>query len=236
MFKDNDFLYINYVAMFKDTKEVIDTNIEEEAKKANIYSPDKKYAPQLVILGEHRVIKGLEEALYNMNPDEEKEIEIPPDKAYGERDPSKVKIVSLGELRRQGVTPHVNDVVRLADGSYATIKSISGGRVILDLNHPWAGRVLLYRVKVVKALQTESEKIKALLDRWFGENLSSKINVEISEDKKSLKITIPKEMYLIDDLQLRKYMCAKDIITYVLPEAVLTYIESYTKDTFSSSQ
>ncbi|MBP1358086.1 MAG: peptidylprolyl isomerase [Sulfolobus sp.] len=234
MFKDNDFLYISYVAMFKDTKEVIDTNIEEEAKKANLYSPDKKYEPQLVILGEHRVIKGLEEALYNMNLSEEKEIEIPPDKAYGERDPAKVKIVSLGELRRQGISPHVNDVIRLADGNYATVKSISGGRVILDLNHPWAGKVLLYKVKVIKVLQDEKEKIKALMDRWFGENLSNKIVFELSEDKKALKFTIPKDMYLVDDIQIRKYMCAKDIISYVLPEAIITYIEEYNKATFSS--
>lgn len=33
MFKDNDFVYIDYVSKIKDTGEIIDTTIEEEAKK-----------------------------------------------------------------------------------------------------------------------------------------------------------------------------------------------------------
>lgn len=230
MFKDNDFLYIDYISKIKDTGEVIDTTVEEEAKKANIYNPEKKYKPLLVILGEHRVIKGLEEALYNFNENEEKDIEVPPDKAYGEKDPSKVKIVSLGELKRQGISPYPNMLVRLADGNYATIKSVSGGRVILDLNHPYAGKTILYHVKIVKVLRDEKEKIKALIDRWFGEN--NKLELEISEDKKQVKINIPKDYFFLEDLQTRKYILAKDILTYVLPESSVVFTETYNKETF----
>ncbi|ARM76004.1 FKBP-type peptidyl-prolyl cis-trans isomerase [Acidianus manzaensis] len=230
MFKDNDFLYIDYTSKIKDTGEVIDTTNEEEAKKANIYNPEKKYKPLLVILGEHRVIQGLEEALYNFNENEEKDFEVPPEKAYGERDPSKVKIVSLGELKRQGVNPYPNMLIRLQDGNYATVKSVSGGRVILDLNHPYAGKTILYHVKVVKVVKDDVEKLKSLLDRWFGEN--NKIGLELSEDKKSVKISIPKEYFLLEDLQTRKYILAKDILTYVLPESAVTYTETYNKETF----
>lgn len=230
MFKDNDFIYIDYVSKVKDTGEVIDTTIEEEAKKANIYNPEKKYKPLLVILGEHRILRGLEEALYNFNENEEKDIEIPPEKAYGERDPSKVKIISLGELKRQGINPYPNMLVRLADGSYATVKSVSGGRVILDLNHPYAGKTIVYHVKVVKVLKDEKEKVKALIDRWFGD--SNKLELEISEDKKQVKINVPKDYFFLEDIQTRKYILAKDILTYVLPESSVIYTEMYNKDTF----
>ncbi|MBW9140549.1 MAG: peptidylprolyl isomerase [Candidatus Aramenus sp.] len=230
MFKDKDFLYIEYVAKIKDTGEVIDTTMEEEAKKANIYNPDKKYGPQLVILGEHRVIKGLEEALYNMNLNEEKVIEVPPEKAYGERDPSKVKILSLGEVKRQGINPYPNMLVRLQDGSLATVKSVSGGRVILDLNHPYAGKTIVYQVKVVKQLTDEKEKINALTERWFGSN--PKLTLELSEDKKSVNFAVSKEIFLLEDIQMRKFMLAKDIITFVLPESTVSFVEKYDKSVF----
>ena len=233
MFKEKDFIYIDYVARIKDTGEVFDTTIEEEAKKANIYDSEKVYKPKLVILGEGAIIKGLEDALYQMNVGEEKEIEIPPEKAYGERDPSKVKTVSLGELRKQGIKPYPNMMLRMSDGSIAIVKSVSGGRVVLDYNHPLAGRTLVYKVKVVKVLESEMDKIKALIERYFGSSNVDKFSVEISNDKKEVKIAIPKELYLVEDLQSRIYITARDIINYVLPEANITFTETFNKTTFS---
>ncbi|QIW23176.1 peptidylprolyl isomerase [Sulfolobus sp. S-194] len=232
MLKDKDFVYIDYIGKVKDTGEVFDTTIEEEAKKANIYNKETKYAPKLVILGEHNVIQGLEEALYQMNPGEEKEIEIPPEKAYGPRDNTKVKTISLGELRRQGINPYPNMVVRLSNGSLAVVKSVSGGRVILDLNHPLAGKTLVYKVKIVKVLENEGDKIKALIERWLGSSYVDKLNMELDE-KKNVKFTLPKELYLVEDIQIRKYMLAKDIINYVLPESTVIYIENYNKEVFT---
>ncbi|PVU69814.1 peptidylprolyl isomerase [Sulfolobus sp. SCGC AB-777_L09] len=233
MFKDKDFVYIDYVARVKDTGEVFDTTIEEEAKKSNIYNAETKYGPKLVILGEHNIIPGLEEALYQMSVGEEKEIEIPPEKAYGNRDPTKVKTVSLGELRKQGVNPYPNMIIRLSNGSYAVVKSVSGGRVILDLNHPLAGKTLVYKVKVVKVLENEKDKINALIERWLGSSVAQKFVVEISEDKKTVKVTIPKDIYLVEDLQLRLYMLAKDIINFVIQEGNVSFIENFNKEVFS---
>lgn len=233
MFKDKDFVYIDYIARIKDTGEIFDTTIEEEAKKANIYDSEKIYKPKLVILGEGAVIKGLEDALYQMSVGEEKEIEIPPEKAYGERDPNKVKTMSLGELRKQGIRPYPNMMLRMSNGSIAVVKSVTGGRVVLDYNHPLAGRTLIYKVKVVKVAETELDKVKALLERYFGSSNVDKFAVEISNDKKEVKITIPKELYLVEDLQSRIYVTAKDIITYVLPDASVSFIETFNKSNFS---
>ncbi|AAY80029.1 peptidyl-prolyl cis-trans isomerase [Sulfolobus acidocaldarius DSM 639] len=233
MFKDKDFVYIDYVAKVKDTGEIFDTTIEEEAKKANIYSNNVKYEPKLVILGEHSIISGLEEAIYQMNAGEEKEVEIPPEKAYGKKDPTKVRIVSLGDLKKRGVNPYPNMMVRFTDGSVATVKSVTGGRVVLDFNHPLADKTVIYKVKVVKVLQDEKDKVKAVLEKWLGKNNADKFGIELGEDKKNLKITVPKDYYKVEDFQLVIYMLARDIINYVLPESVVSFIENFQKDTFS---
>ncbi len=233
MFKNNDFIYIEYSVTLKDTGELIDTTNEEEAKKANIYDEGKTYGPKLVILGENRLIKGLEEALYNFNLNEEKVIEIPPEKAYGERDNSKIKIVSLGELKRQGITPTPNSILRLADGTTAVVRSVSGGRVVLDLNHPLAGKTLVYKVKVVKVLENAKDKINALIERRFTSQYVSKFNIEIDDNKKTAKISIPKDLYLLDNLQLNIYALAYEIINYVLADYTVEFVQQYTKDVFS---
>ncbi|ADX82677.1 FKBP-type peptidyl-prolyl cis-trans isomerase [Saccharolobus islandicus] len=235
MFKNNDFIYIEYTARIKDTGEIVDTTNEEEAKKANIYDETRTYGPRLVILGENRLIKGLEEALYNFNLNEEKTIEIPPEKAYGERDNSKIKIVPLGELRRQGITPVPNNVLRLSDGSLAVIRSVSGGRVVLDLNHPLAGRTLMYNVKVVKVLDNAKDKVMALIERRFSSKYASGFNVELDDGKKSVRIIIPKDLYLVEDLQINVYSLAYEIVSYVLADYTVEILQQYTKSTFSSS-
>ncbi|WP_338601329.1 peptidylprolyl isomerase [Sulfolobus tengchongensis] len=235
MFKNNDFIYIEYTARVKDTGEIVDTTNEEEAKKANIYDETRSYGPRLVILGENRLIKGLEEALYNFNLNEEKTIEIPPEKAYGERDNNKIRIVPLGELRRQGITATPNKVLRLADGNLAVIRSVSGGRVVLDLNHPLAGRTLVYTVKVVKVLENARDKIFALIERRFSSKYSNSFNVELDDSKKNVRITVPKELYLLEDLQIGIYSLAYEIINYVLPEYTVEFVQQYSKTTFSSS-
>ncbi|MUN28597.1 FKBP-type peptidyl-prolyl cis-trans isomerase [Sulfuracidifex metallicus] len=225
MFKDKDFLLVDYTEKVKESGEIIDTTLEEEAKKAGIYSEDKSYGPVLVILGQGDVVKGLEEALYNAEVGNEKTVEIAPEKAYGNRDNTKIKIVSLSELKRQGINPYPNMVLRLNDGGLATVKSVSGGRVILDLNHPLAGKVIVYTFKVEKVLDTQEDKVKALLGRWF-KKVGDKISIDMLSEKK-VKLTMPKELLLLENVQLLKYLAAKDIVKYVYPEGSVVFEEEF---------
>ena len=50
---------VDYTSKVKDTGEVFETTIEEEAKKHSFHDPNVKYQPKLVSVGESWVIKGL---------------------------------------------------------------------------------------------------------------------------------------------------------------------------------
>ncbi len=225
MFKDKDFLLVDYTERVKDNGEIVDTTNEEEAKKAGVYNESKTYGPTLVILGQGDVVKGLEEALYNAETGVQKSVEVPPEKAYGTRDPTKVKIVSLSELKRQGINPYPNMVLRLNEGGLATVKSVSGGRVILDLNHPLAGKVMIYDFKIEKSLESTEDKVKAILGRWFKKS-GEKIAVDMTAEKK-VKLIIPKELILVENIQLLKYLTARDIVKYVVPDYSVLYEEEF---------
>ncbi len=57
--------------------------MEKEAKSAGLYNAARDYHPLMVVLGTGKVIQGFDEALMGMKVNEEKEVVIPPEKAYG---------------------------------------------------------------------------------------------------------------------------------------------------------
>lgn len=73
---------VHYIGKYQGGK-VFDTSIESEARKAGIFSPARDYKPLQVKLGAGQVIPGFEEALVGMSVNEDKEVSIPPEKAYG---------------------------------------------------------------------------------------------------------------------------------------------------------
>src|SRR5207237_8759996 len=60
-----------------------DTSMEKEAKSAGVYNAAREYRTLMVVLGTGKVIQGFDEALMGMKVNEEKEVVIPPEKAYG---------------------------------------------------------------------------------------------------------------------------------------------------------
>ena len=77
-----DIVYVHYVGRYPGGK-VFDTSMEKEAMRAGIHNPSRDYKPLQVTLGAGQVIQGFEEALLGMKVNEEKEVVIPPEKAYG---------------------------------------------------------------------------------------------------------------------------------------------------------
>jgi len=62
-FSKGSLILVDYTSKVKDTEEVFETTIEEEAKKHSFHDPNVKYQPKLVSVGESWVIKGFDEAL-----------------------------------------------------------------------------------------------------------------------------------------------------------------------------
>jgi peptidylprolyl isomerase len=213
-FKDKDFLLIDYTARVKETGEVVETTIADVAKENNIFDKEKKYEPMLVILGEGRVVKGLEEALKQMSVGEEKTVEVPPEKAYGTRDPSKLRRMPMREFRRAGIEPFPGKVVEI-NGVPAVVRDVGGGRVLVDFNHPLAGKTIVYDVKVVAHLSTDEDKVKALLKRRLKPKNIDAYWIEFNREEATITIKIPVDEMLNPDIQLAKKALAREIFNYI---------------------
>lgn len=219
-----DFLLVDYVLRSEETGEVVDTTIEEKAREAGIYKPELVYEPKLVILGEGWLIKGVEEGLEGLEEGQERDIKIPPEKAYGERDPGKVKVVSAKELSRRGITPRVGARVEYG-GQVGVIKSVGSGRVTLDLNHPLSGRSFQAHVKLVKVVGGTAEKIRELVHRRIP--AAPRDQVQVSLVGNMAVIEIPESVFTLEDLQFAKKGVAKDVERYIKDVSVVQFVETY---------
>lgn len=223
-FNKGDFILINFTARVKETGEIMDTTIEDVAKEGKIYQEEKIYEPKLIVLGEGQLLKKLEEEILSMNVGERKVIELKPEEAFGQRDPSKVKIIPAKELTNKGITPKPGVKVETDEG-LAIVRSVGGGRVVIDLNHPLAGKTLIYDVHVVKRLEDNYEKLLSLIHRRLPSVDVSKFNLKINDG--ALIIRMPVEVYLLEGIQYIKRGIVNDIERYFKEINSVEIIERY---------
>ena len=222
-FNKNSLILVDYTAKVKDTQEVFETTIEDEAKKHSIHDPDIKYQPKLVSVGESWVLKGLDEALAKTSVGDKLTVEVTPDKGFGERDPGKVRKIPLRKLGEDAEKVSVGDTIEI-DNKKGIIRYIGSGRVQIDYNHRFAGKTLLYDVNVVKSLETDDDKIFGILKRHIPVEDSKLV---FKKSGNSVDITVPEEIFRADGLQVMKHFIQMDLFKFIQNLEKVNYIETH---------
>ena len=104
-------------------------------------------------LGAGQVIPGFEQAVVGMAVGEKATTRVPPENAYGPRSDELVLRVERNRFP-EGVTPEVGQRFQMqtADGQSVgvTVTEAHADAVVVDANHPLAGKVLSFDVELVK--------------------------------------------------------------------------------------
>ena len=151
--KIGDKVRVSYIGMFEDG-EIFDTSYEDVAKEAGIFYPERKYEPIEFIVGSGEVIAGLDEAVVGMELGEEKEVKIPPEKAYGHVREDLIQRIPIEIFRDSGIEPKEGSYVNTSYG-IAKISKVMEDEVELDFNHPLAGKNLIFKIKIEEILREE---------------------------------------------------------------------------------
>lgn len=224
--KKGDFVLINYTGSIKETNEIFDTTIEEVSKNERMYKDGEIYEAKLIVVGEGWILKALDESIPNFKLEKTASVEIPPDQAFGNRDPEKVKMVPLRRLTARGVTPRVGMRIEY-DGKPAIVRTLGAGRVQLDFNPVLAGKTLVYQVTIQKKLNTRNQKIEALIHRRVPTVEIEKFDLKIG--KTVATISVPEEAFYIEGLQLAKRGIALDIQKFFPKITNVKFIEEIKK-------
>ena len=103
--------------------------------------------------GSGQMIKGFDDAIIGMEVNEEKEITLKPEEAYGNPNPQMVKEVPREQLPKEEEPKEgMMLMVGLPNGAQipAKIAEVGEETVKIDLNHPLAGKTLHFKLKVVE--------------------------------------------------------------------------------------
>jgi len=223
-FEKGDFVLIDYVAKVKETGEIFDTTMEEVAKKEKLYKEGEIYEPKLVVIGEGWVLKALDESLPTLELTKTAPVEISPDKAFGNRDPEKIRLVPLRRLLAKNITPQLGMRVEF-EGKLAIVRTMGAGRVQLDFNPPLAGKTLVYEVTTKKKLETKEDKLNALIHRRIPQVDSSKFSVKTK--KTALEIEVPEDAFYVEGLQAAKRGIALDVQKFFPQIDTVTFTEEF---------
>ena len=131
-----------------DDGEVIDTSANGE--------------PLEFLQGHDQIIPGLQQALYGMIIGEEKDVVVPPAQGYGEVDPNALQIMPLDafppDIRLEpGMALEL--LTESGEPLLAFVAEVRSDSVLLDLNHPLAGKTLHFKARIAGLRLATSEEL-----------------------------------------------------------------------------
>ena len=106
-----------------------------------------------------QVVKGFDTAVLGMKKGQEKEFTLKPEDAYGEHNPNLQQKIPLDKLP-QDQEPKSGMVLmlRTPQGHQmpARITEVTDKEITIDLNHPMAGKTLIFKIKIVDVVSSKN--------------------------------------------------------------------------------
>ena len=109
-------------------------------------------APLKFQVGMGQLVKGFDDSVIDKNIGDEYTIKLEPSEAYGELKEGITQRVPKAQFPKGvDLQPGLMLMVMGPQGQMpASIKSIEGDEVVIDLNHPMAGKVLNFKIRIVE--------------------------------------------------------------------------------------
>lgn len=127
---------LEYTLKLED-KSVLESNVGKE--------------PMTYTQGAHEIVPGLEKAMEGLVVGETKRVEVKPADGYGEVDPKAFQEVKKSQIPETAWKVGTQLEAKSPDGEsmFPRVKEVKQDTVVLDFNHPLAGKTLLFDIKVL---------------------------------------------------------------------------------------
>ena len=124
--------------LFLSEDEVIDSNFDGEAVE--------------FIVGDGNLLPGFEEAIFGLRANDENTVQIPAEKAFGEYNEDNIQVIPRFRFPAD-LAVEKGLMINFADSAgneqAGVIQDFDVDRVIVDFNHPLAGKNIQFRVKIL---------------------------------------------------------------------------------------
>jgi FKBP-type peptidyl-prolyl cis-trans isomerase SlpA len=108
--------------------------------------------PATFVVGDQNLLEGFEKLLFGLTPGDKNSFEVLPEQGFGQRNPNNIQ-----EIPRQAFGPDIELseglLVSFADANNqelpGVVESFDTDKVMVDFNHPLAGRNLIFDVEII---------------------------------------------------------------------------------------
>lgn len=127
-----------HFALKLENDQVVDTTFDKD--------------PAKLVVGDGNLPEGFEELLVGLEAGDKHSFVVPPEKAFAQPNPNNVQTVKRGDFPSD-MELEEGLMVSFADANQAelpgVIASINDTEVVVDFNHPLAGKVLKFDVEII---------------------------------------------------------------------------------------
>ncbi len=146
--KPNTVVSFHYTVRDKETGEVYDSSYQ-------------RGEPLKVLIGANQIIPGLEKRLVGLKKGDEAVIEVPATEAYGAKDPELIQTLPREYFQGIELEKGLPLQMKTPEGHiiYLKVVDFDDETVTVDMNHPLAGRDLVFEVKIEDVREATPEEI-----------------------------------------------------------------------------
>ena len=116
--------------------------------------------PLTFTMGDGTLVRGLELGLYGLQPGDRQRLALHPEQAFGLHDPGKVHRLPRADFGA-GIEPEPGLIVGFdtpaGEEIPGTVLSLDADSVVVDFNHPLAGRNVIFDVEILDVVPAEPE-------------------------------------------------------------------------------
>jgi len=183
--ENHDFVEVEYTGKLVDGT-IFDTNVEKVAKDNGIYNEKSSYKPTLVCVGEKQLLPGLDAELPGKEIGKDYSVELNPENGFGKRNVKKIQLVPMATFKEHKLNPYPGMQVDF-DGKMGQVMRITGGRVMVNFNHPLAGKDLVYDFNIVRKVTDPKVQLESYM-KFVTQLPEQMVNISVEDDKATIEL------------------------------------------------
>lgn len=210
--KKHDFVEIEYTGRLAEDDAVFDTTDEKLAKETGIGQPDSDYSPVIICVGENQVLPGIDREIMGKK-EGSYTFQFSPEEAFGKKDARLIQLIPTIKFRKENINPMPGMQVNV-DGTMGIVRTVTGGRTLVDFNHPLAGKDVKYDLKINRIVTDQKEQADAYLDitlrlkekniKIEGNKATVDTDIELPDEVKSKLEDKMKQIFNFESITFRK--------------------------------
>ena len=126
-------------------------HLSGKLKDGRVFAITKAKEPLEFEAGAGEILPGIDDEVIGMEENEEKKITLSPGMGFGERKEELIKKVDKNVFKgeKAKIGQRINMQMEKGRTVSAEVIEIEADKITLDLNHPLAGKELMFKIKVV---------------------------------------------------------------------------------------